>query len=443
MNSIRRKLLFWLLAAVMVAGLAAAWGVYKQARTELDELFDYHLRQMALSLRDGAFGMTTVDPEELATEFDFSIQIWGPDGTRLYFSQPNVVLPGVVRLGYDDVDTRSGRWRVFAIQARGSTIQVAQPMRIRNRLAANSALRTLIPFFLLLPVLGLLVWFTVGRELRPLESVARAVGRRSAAALAPLPDDHLPVEVKPLVDELNHLLERLGRSLEVQREFVADAAHELRTPLTALRLQMQLAERARDESERKAAFDTLRGGLDRAIHVVEQLLTLARQAPEAVSPEMVPVDLATLVREVVSSRSPIAENRSIDLGVSEAAAITLRGDPDGLYTALANLVDNALRHVPRGGRIDVGLRREGGDAVLEVIDNGPGIPPPERERVFRRFYRRSGAAGTGDSAGGGSGSGLGLAIVREIAQRHGATIALDDAPAGQGLAARLRIPVTN
>lgn len=436
MNSIRRKLLAWLLAAVMLAGLAAAWGVYRQARAELDEVFDYHLRQMALSLRDSSFGVPVVDPTELASEFDFSIQIWGRDGSRLYFSRPDVVLPNHARLGYDNIQTRDGHWRVFAIQERGTTIQVAQPMTIRNRLAAGSALRTLVPFLLLLPALGLLVWITVGRELRPLESVAQAVRRRNASALDPLPEAQLPDEVSPLVSALNGLLERLGRALTAQRDFVADAAHELRTPLAALRLQMQLAERAASEADRAAAFAALGSGLTRATRIVEQLLTLARQEPDAAAPALEAVDLAALARSVVGERSPLADDKSIDLGVGDAESLTVQADPDGLRIALANLVDNALRYTPRGGRVDVVVRREGDVAVLEVIDNGPGIPATERERVFDRFYRRAGAVGDG------TGSGLGLAIVREIARRHGATVTLGDAPGGQGLAARLNIPVS-
>lgn len=435
MNSIRRKLIVWLLAAVLAAGLTAAWGVYRQARNELDEVFDYHLRQMALSLRDGSFAGVAVDPGEIASEFDFAIQIWSRDGVRIYFSRPDAVLPNRAYLGYANVDTRDGPWRVFGIQARDVVIQVAQPMQLRDRLAAGSALRTLLPFLLLLPVLGFAVWVTVGRELRPLESVARAVRSRDAGALDPLPATELPEEVSPLVNELNDLLARLGRALSVQRDFVADAAHELRTPLAALRLQMQLAERAASDAERGEAFVALRGGLERATRVVEQLLTLARQEPDGAPQKHEVVDLAALARSVVADRSLLAEAKAVDLGVADAAALTVHGDPDALRIALSNLVDNALRHTPRGGRVDVGVRRDGDRALLEVVDDGPGIPAAERERVFDRFYRRADAAESG-------GGGLGLAIVRGIAQRHGATVTLEDGPAGRGLAARLRIPVT-
>ncbi len=430
MTSIRHKLLAWLLAAVLVAGLIAAWGVYRQARAELDDIFDYNLRQMALSLRDGSFGAAIASPEEFATKFDFAIQIWNRDGVRLYFSQPDAVLPNRARLGYDNVETRSGAWRAFSIQERGTTIQVAQPMHIRNRLAADSALRTLSPFLVLLPLLGLLVWVAVGRELRPLETVARAVGKRSATALEPLPAGGLPDEVRPLVGALNELLDRLGRALALQRDFVADAAHELRTPLAALRLQIQLAARADSDAERDAAFATVMGGLDRATRMVEQLLTLARQDPEAGERAMAPLDLAVLARLVVAERSPLAEARHIDLGVGGATVVMITADAEGLRVMLANLVDNAVHYA--SGHVDVNVLSGAEGVVLEVIDDGPGIPVAERERVFDRFYRRPGTEVPG--------SGLGLAIVSNIVGRHRARITLEDAPGGRGLAVRVRFP---
>ncbi len=429
MTSIRRKLLVWLLGALLIAGMVAAWGVYRQARAELDEVFDYHLRQMALALRDRNFEGLIVDPAELTDEFDFVIQVWSRDGVRMYFSRPHTGLPNQARLGFDTVQTEAGLWRVFATQERGITIQVAQPMSVRNRLAATSAFNTLSPFLLLLPFLGLIVWFVVGRELRSLETVARAINVRTASALDPLPATALPEEVRPLVDALNDLLQRLARVLAVQRDFVADAAHELRTPLAALMLQIQLAERAASDPERTAAFAVVRSGLARATRVVEQLLTLARQSPDTAERVTEPVDLAALARLVVAERSALADANGVDLGVTGVDSLTIEGEPEGLRILLGNLIDNALRYAARAGRVDVSVRRDGDAALLEVIDDGPGIPAPERERVFDRFYRRPGSESPG--------SGLGLAIVSNIALRHRARITLDDAPEGTGLAVRV------
>jgi two-component system OmpR family sensor kinase len=247
-----------------------------------------------------------------------------------------------------------------------------------------------------------------------------------------LPERDLPEEIQPLVTALNDLLARLGRTLAAQRNFVADAAHELRTPLTALRLQVQLAERAQEPVERASAFATLRQGLERATHLVEQLLTLARQEPEAADQPFAPVQLGELVHEVVSALEPLAAARSIDLGVTRNEGGTIRGARESLRTLVMNLVDNAIRYTPAGGRVDVASYREGARAVLAVTDTGPGVPPEERERVFDRFYRRVGSET--------SGSGLGLSIVRNIAQRHGAQVMLDSGPAWRGLSVCVVFP---
>jgi two-component system OmpR family sensor kinase len=431
-RSIRKQLLVGLLAAVLVAGLIAAWGVYQRAYDELSELLDYQLKQMALSLRDQSFAPFSGGAPALAEEFDFAIQVWSEDGIRTYFSRPHSGLPNRARLGYATVATSEGEWRVFSIQQGGQILQVAQPMAIRQRLAAAAALRTLAPFLILLPGLGLLIWFIVGRGLTPLVAVAGAVKARTAAALHPLPERDLPAEIQPLVTALNDLLARLGRTLAAQRDFVADAAHELRTPLTALRLQVQLAERAREPQERASAFAALRQGLDRTTHLVEQLLTLARQEPEAADQPFGAVDLGELVHEVVAVLEPLAAARSIDLGVTRNEAGTVQGAREGLRALLVNLVDNAIRYTPEKGRVDVASYREGSRAVLSVIDTGPGIPPEERERVFDRFYRRVGSQT--------SGSGLGLSIVRDIARRHHAQVVLDAGPAGRGLAVCVVFP---
>jgi two-component system OmpR family sensor kinase len=432
MTSIRKQLLVGLLAAVLVAGLIAAWGVYQRAYDELSELLDYQLKQMALSLRDQSFAPFPGGRPALEEGFDFAIQIWSEDGIRMYFSTPQSGLPNRARLGYATVETSEGDWRVFSIQQRGQILQVAQPMAVRQRLAAAAALRTLAPFLVLLPALGLLIWFIVGRGLTPLVAVAGAVKARTPAALHPLPERDLPEEIQPLVTALNDLLARLGRTLAAQRNFVADAAHELRTPLTALRLQVQLAERAQEPVERARAFATLRQGLERATHLVEQLLTLARQEPEAADQPFAPVQLGELVHEVVSALEPLAAARSIDLGVTRNEGGTIRGAREGLRTLLMNLVDNAIRYTPAGGHVDVASYREGARAVLAVTDTGPGVPPEERERVFDRFYRRVGSET--------SGSGLGLSIVRNIAQRHGAQVMLDSGPAGRGLSVCVVFP---
>ena len=257
--SIRRRLLVVLLSAVLAGGIVAASVVFFQARAEVDEIFDYQLRQLALTLRDRTY-LTQQLGEALQGEeaYDFVIQVWGPDGTLLYASRRGTIVPGPVRLGFGRADTIDGAWRVFAIQQRGLTIQVAQPTAVRDSLAFAAAWRTLIPFLVALPLMGLLIWRLVGRELRTLETTASAVAKRTPESLEPIRAKDVPDEIQPLVAALNGLLSRLSAALAQQRTFIADAAHELRTPLTALRLQLQLAERAQDPVDRERAHAMLR-----------------------------------------------------------------------------------------------------------------------------------------------------------------------------------------
>ncbi len=428
--SIRHRLLVWLLSTVLAAGLAASTVVFFKARDEANELFDYQLRQLALTLRD-----RTYLPSQLAEvlqgeeALDFVIQVWAPDGTRLYNSHPRLRVPGAVQIGLSDVQGDTGRWRVFAIQQRGLTIQVAQPLSARNELAFSAAWRTLIPFLIVLPIIGLLIWRLVGRELRFLESAARDLARRTPESLEPITGEAVPEEIQPLVAALNGLLGRLSGALAQQRNFIADAAHELRTPLTALRLQLQLAERAQDATERERAHAMLRDGITRATRMVEQLLALARQDPDAPVENTAPVDLAQLAASVAHAQEPAAAAKGLVLAAEVSGPVMVTGDRDALRAMLDNLVDNAIRYTP-SGQVIVRARREGEVAILEVEDTGPGIPEAERGRVFDRFYR-GGAASQG-------GSGLGLAIARRIAERHRGSIAL---LAGDGTRIGISLPI--
>ena len=434
MRSIRRRLLFWLLSGLALAVVAVGARVYTQTLDEANEMFDYHLKQMAASLPNDSFG--PLPPSRSGApdvEEGLVVQIWDRNGLQLYFSRPGSRLPQRAELGFSTVETPRGSWRVYSALEQNNVVQVAQPMRVRQELAAGMALRALVPLVALLPLLGLLVWLTVGRGLRPLEQMASALRRRTPDSLAALPVDGLPVEIVPLVQALNELLARLARALESQKAFVADAAHELRTPLTAVQLQIQLAERAKTDVEREAAFAQLKQGQSRAAHLVLQLLTLARQEPGVAPQPHSSVDLAQLARLVVSEHAPLAAEKNIDLGISREERATVSGDFEALRVMLGNLVDNAIRYTPTGGAVDVALRRGEGSVLMEISDTGPGIPQEDRQRVFDRFYRREATHV--------SGSGLGLAIVKNIADRHHASIRLQDREPGQGLRVCVEFPL--
>jgi two-component system OmpR family sensor kinase len=439
-RSMRRELVVRLAIGLLAAVAIAAIATYVRARAEANQIFDYQLRQMAASF-------TGMPLEGLPFGFGANnegliVQMWDQNGVRLFLSRPHEPLPAQAQLGFVTVATPAGEWRVFSTLTTGGVVQVAQPMSLRRELAASMALRTIVPLLAIAPLLALALWLGITRALRPLDRVTAAVAQRAPGGLQSLPEAGLPTEVQPLVHALNGLLGRLDRALGAQRAFIADAAHELRTPLTAVHLQAQIAERAANDDERRLALAELKAGLTRATHLVEQLLTLAREEPGVAERPFAPVNLTELARSVVAEHATIAQARGVDVGLAGGAEdarqrVVIQGDAPGLRALLTNLVDNAVRYTPRGGRVDVGVEAEGGGALLTVRDSGPGIPADERGRVFDRFYRGPGQ--NGDV----SGSGLGLAIVKRIAERHDAEIALGPGiagPLGEGLGVTVRFP---
>ena len=344
------------------------------------------------------------------------------DGQRLYLSRPGTGLPEVAELGFATVAARSGPWRVYSAALGSLVIQVAQPLEVRDRLAFAAASRTLSPLLVLLPLLALLVWWLVGRGLAPLDRLARAAESRTPAALEPFDAEGAPAEVAPLVRSLNGLLDRLRSALEAQRAFVADAAHQLRTPLAALKLQVQLAERAGDGAQRAAALAEVASGLERATHVVQQLLTLAR-----LEPGTPPASASGRVSARRAGRGGGGRSRGPRRGEGDRPRRHHGGRP-GPGPGRRRRAPHPARQ-PRGQRHPLHAARRAGRRLgrarrgrpfLEVADSGAGIPVEERQRVFDRFYRRE---GTGEP-----GTGLGLAIVQAIARRHGAEVTLGGRP---------------
>jgi two-component system OmpR family sensor kinase len=288
---------------------------------------------------------------------------------------------------------------------------------VRERLARQAALRVIVPLLLLLPLMAAAAAWIIARAMRPLKSITTQIEHRDIHSLSPVAAADLPAEVSPLVDELNRLLGRLAAAFASQRDFVADAAHELRSPLTALSLHLQLVDRARDDNERAIATTRLRAAIDRATHLVSQLLTLARNEPQGVPVNSIPASLATIVRDALSEVQPLAQQRRIRIEFDESADATVRADTEALRILVRNLLDNAIRYSPEDSTVRVRAARSPAGAVLEVADEGPGIAPSDRSRAFARFYRAPDASE--------GGSGLGLAIVKAIAERHGAQIALE------------------
>ncbi|MFJ3058909.1 ATP-binding protein [Herbaspirillum sp. NPDC087042] len=446
MNSVRNKLLLWLGLGLFSIILLAGVALYFQARGEANQIFDYQMRQIAASLPRQAFSPISPGQQFPELEDEIMMQIWDSRGTVIYHSHARGAMPRQAELGFANVRGPNGMWRVYSAQIGNTVVQVAQPQSARDEIAAQMAVKTVGPLLLLFPLIGVLAWVAVSRGLAPVRRAAAEVAARDMNSLQPLADVGMPQEIQPLTHAMNDLLARLKHSTETQRAFVADAAHELRTPLTALRLQAQLAERAVEEDERRAAFADLKNGLERATHLVHQLLTLARQEPDALS--FTAVDLRALLGSVVGDLLSVAEHGGIDLGLSEAQGeehsnegpLWVQGNPDALRILFNNLVDNALRYTPAGGVVDVGFDLStAGSCTVVIQDSGPGIAESELPRVFDRFYRGQ-RAHEPQAGRGGFGSGLGLAIVRQIADLHRVPVQLRNT--GRGLEARVSFPLS-
>jgi len=437
MMSIRKNLLIWLLTGFVFTGLCAGIATYLKTHEEVGEMLDYELRQIAYSMQYSSSFMPDQidkigDSDSSGDDNDFVVQVWNKTGTLLYSSRPSAKLPQASAQGYSNLKNMNEQWRVFSLISGNRVIQAAQPEDARWETAAGMALRMLAPLAVLIPALALLAWIAVRRSLAPLVHVTEQVEQRDASAMSPLDIHTVPEEIRPLLMALNRLLNRLEESIASQRRFVADAAHELRTPLAALTLQAQLVEQAQDPRERNEADKNLRLGIARASHLVGQLLTLARQEPDAQRPSR-NLDLAALARQVVGEFAPLADFKNIDLGVSADQTLLINGDEESLKILVGNLVDNAIRYTPEGGNVDLTLSNGSSGVILKVKDTGPGIPIEDRERVFERFYRIAG----NDVQG----SGLGLAIVKQIVQRHGALFEIETGQNGVGTIFSIKFPI--
>ncbi|MFF7059874.1 ATP-binding protein [Achromobacter spanius] len=438
-GSLRARLLFFLLAAIVVGALAQGAIAYRSTLAQADDIFDSLLQRTALSLGTGD-GLLSTGPTQsrgAATPMadDLIIQIWTPDGLRVFNSRSRRPLPDQIVLGFSDARMEGTTYRVYALATPFQVIQVAQDMAVRRHMARELALRTIAPIAAAAPLLMLIVWCVVSWSLRPVKRARAQVAARQPEDLSPVNVQGLPDEIRPLILELNLLLERMRGAFAQQKQFVGDAAHELRSPLAALRLQLQALQRAGDPEARLVAEQRLASGIDRATRLVEQLLSMARHESAAEQTPAGPVDLADVLRQALSETLAQANAKSIAVDLEGALDVRVQGHRDALVLLARNLLDNAIKHSPTGGRIRLRLETSPDKVAFIIDDEGPGIPPAERERVFDRFYRAEGNTQHG--------SGLGLSIARAVADQHGAEIFLDDAPGGQGLRARVEFPLSH
>jgi two-component system OmpR family sensor kinase len=428
-HSMRGRLLWLLVAAIGVTSTIEAASAYRAARAQADEIFDYHMKQVAVALRFGLASGAEDAPDGAADAQDsvaLIVQLWLADGTQVFRSAPLALLPERAGVGYSNVRAHGVRYRIYSLQTPSRIVQVAQDMSVRQDMAGTLALRAILPITVTAPLLMLLAWWVIGASFAPLARVREQVARRQADDLAQVDEAGLPDEVRPLVHELNLLLGRVQQAFAAQKNFVADAAHELRSPLSALLLQAQWLQRAPDAAARALGLNRLMAGIDRAARLVDQLLVLARQQAGApAGTQGTRLALAPIARLEVVAAHASAQERGIDLGMGQSDDAQIVGDAQALGILIRNLLDNAIRYTPAGGKVDLEVLRDGDRARLVVEDSGPGIARKDRHRAMDRFHRISGSEATG--------SGLGLAIVKSIAEMHGATVALDDSAALGGL----------
>lgn len=430
--SLKQRLLMLSLVTVAAVWLAAAAFTYFDARKEFDEVLDAHLVQAAALLAAQA----SHELDEIETEHApllhkyerrVAFQIWeGGDQLRLHSANaPQHHLTETWR-GFSDTALDGKTWRVFSTwdEPGEYLIQVAERADARDGLARAVASNLLKPLLFSLPLLGLLLWLAVVRGLRPLERLAREVERRDAEVLAPLDAIAVPREVLPLIERLNGLFARIGEAMHRERRFTADAAHELRTPVAAIKAQAQVARTASGGEERLHALDGAIAGCDRAAHLIDQLLTLARvDALNGGATES--CDLRDIAAGEIAAIALSALVRGVRIELAEGDDVVVNGNPELLRILLRNLLDNAVHHTRPGTAVRVEVKYEQGAPSLSVSDDGPGVPQAEMARLSERFYRLQGAAGEG--------SGLGLSIVRRIAELHGASLLFSATDGTHGL----------
>ncbi len=430
--SLKQRLLALVLAAITLVWLGATAFTYYDAREEFDEVLDAHLAQAAALLVVQA----AHDLDELETEHApllhkyarrVAFQVWEKGHIlRLHSANaPQQPLASMER-GFSDSTIDGNRWRVFGTwdESGEYLIYVAERTKEREELARDIASNLLYPLWFSLPLLALLLWLAVASSLRPLVKLTSEVAQREPDNLAPLDAGSAPREVVPLIERLNRLFVRIDASMQKERRFTADAAHELRTPVAAIKAQAQVARAASGEAERIHALDNAILGCDRAAHLIEQLLTLAR-IDTLVDEVTEPCQLRSIAAEVIAAIAPTALSQNVRLELTEGDEVIVRGNPVLLRILLRNLIDNAVRHTRPGTSVRINVVNERGQNSLSVTDNGPGIPEPELARVAERFYRPLGTRANG--------SGLGLSIVKRIAEIHAASLQLAPPKDGDGL----------
>jgi two-component system sensor histidine kinase TctE len=448
-TSVRRRLIVWLMPPLLALWLAGALLAYYFVVNFANRIHDRWLLDSTVALAQQVHVQSGKVSADLPVtvlrilEYDSVDRIFyrvtGSDGSVLA-EQGRIPQPpsSVSQPVFYDGQIDGAPVRIAALRVEGAggsaLVQVAETLVKRRTLAREILAVMLLPQLLLIATVGALIWFGVGRGLGPLDRLRGDIVRRSLRDLSPLEMSRVPTEVAPLVKALNELFVRLDQALASQNRFIDNAAHQLRTPLAGLKTQAELAMREDDPVAMRCALERVRASVDRSVHLVNQLLALARADHSRERPlPTVPLELGRLARDATAEWVAKALEAHIDLGFEAPhEVVQVQGNAELLHEMLDNLIDNALRYTPAGTSVTVRVARQTQACVLEVEDNGPGIAPAERERVLERFHRAEGTKGQG--------CGLGLAIVREIAELHGAAILIAEGANGRGTQVRLVFP---
>lgn len=431
--SLRGRLFAGLAVFVVGTALVAGYLAFRWAFDEAIELQDAILLQVGSLAANNRFEGKLPSEGNIDGEAQLLIQDLQPRNAISNSGSLRHGLPSDLSDGLQTITWNGEQWRILVrTRSDGSRIAVGQPTANRDEVAQDSALRTIVPLGVLIPCLMVVIAIVVDRSLRPLSSLAEHLDAKRSDHLEKLPMAGIPTELLPFVASINRLLERIGAMFDKERRFVADAAHELRTPITALIVQADNLEHAALSEDGRVRLQVLKTGTRRTAHLLEQLLALAKYASEGVTDPPLS-ELDRIVKEVVADLLPIARNRSIDLGFTRVEAVSVRAESIALGVLSRNLIDNALRHTPPGGRVDVSLFVEDDHVVFQVDDTGPGIPEADLDRISEPFFRGSRAHGEG--------TGLGLSIVRSIVERCRGFIRLENKPHSEGPGLRVRVSI--
>lgn len=443
-QSLQFQLIALMLAAVVLFGLLAGFESYRNALHEADEIFDAELAQLGQTLLAVAANADDDKIEEvgpIAHKYQraLAFQVWSnDDGERrllLYSSNaPTTLFDELPPEGFSEGSWNGRSWRYYRQHddRRELDVVVGQSDKTRNELAREVAWHNVAPFLFGLPLLALAALAAIRFALQPLRRLTHELSLRSPERLDPVRLGDTPAEIAPVVDALDRLLSRIGAALENERRFTSDAAHELRTPIAALRSQVQAALLADQTQEWRESLIKALQGSDRMTHLVEQMLTLSRLDALSSAQHLEPVDLAEVARASCADLGPAAIAKKIELELTGEESRPVQGSADFLSILVRNLLDNAIRYTPEQGNITVAIKRQDGQAVLEITDDGPGVTDEQLSRLGQRFDRLGPASAEG--------AGLGISIVRRIAEIHGARLDFARATKTQGLKATVTFP---